>query len=120
VVCSAFAAELSLKTILAIEGRASTKHDLDTLFALVSPPVRSRVFPVMRLGEDQFTTKLSSCAKAFVQWRYVYEYPAGLQIDYEFIYNAANAFFAIAMGMLDAPTDRMGRARIDAAPPDGT
>jgi hypothetical protein len=104
VVCSAFAAELALKAILAAEGRPATgpDHHLARLFDAVSPTVRDRIYPLMSLSADEFTVKLRPCAEAFEQWRYIYE-SAGRHIDYDFLHAAANAFFAIAMTLIDSP-----------------
>ena len=102
VVCSAFAAELALKAILAVEGRPATGHDLAKLFDAVSPTVRDQIYPLMRSSADEFTAKLRPCANAFEEWRYIYE-SVGEDIDYDFVHAAANAFFAIAMTLIDSP-----------------
>ena len=109
VVCSAFAAELALKAILTVEGRPATGHDLAELFNAVSPPVQRQIFPLMpKLREDQFKSNLRQCAHAFEEWRYIYE-SAGGYVDYEFVYLAANAFFVIAMTLIDRPGGRAPR-----------
>lgn len=102
VVCSAFAAELALKAILTVEGTPATGHDLAKLFDAVSLPVQRKIFPPMRLSEDQFKSKLRLSANAFKEWRYIYE-SAGGYIDYEFVYLAADTFLVIAMTLTDRP-----------------
>src|SRR5204863_10066176 len=79
-------------------------------FGMVSPTVRDQIYPLINLSADEFTAKLRPCTKAFEEWRYIYELP-GKQIDYDFLYAAANSFFAIAMTLIESPAGSVAAPR---------
>jgi hypothetical protein len=88
----AFAAELGLKTLLIqsnimgdpLKSNKGGKHDLGTLFGRLPIELQHKLAAATSGDRSTFDTKLKLNAQAFIQWRYVHEFPE-LRADEEFL-----------------------------------
>lgn len=90
VVSNAFAAELYFKALLMLEGGPASGHDLASLFAKLKDETRKVVREQIGLAETDFDDGLGKVAKAFVEWRYIYE-AGSIGVNFEFLRNLAHA-----------------------------
>lgn len=78
IACFALAAELYLKTLLVVEGRAAPKqHRLNVLFMLLPPSVQTEVARettgLLGISEAELVPELQQLGAAFVDWRYIFD-----------------------------------------------
>lgn len=80
VACLAFANELALKALLALEGLDHRReHSIFALFQRLSPGTQTALLELVPTQPDEFLRKLSEeqTSDAFVLWRYIHELPEG-------------------------------------------
>ena len=78
--CLAFANELALKALLALEGcEHGREHAIYALFRRLPPATQTAILDVVPTPSDEFLAKLSEelTSDAFVRWRYIHELPEG-------------------------------------------
>jgi len=90
VVCNAFAIELYLKALLTLEGSPSSGHDLSALFEKLQQPTRSVIHGRLKMNEADFAPQIAAVAKAFVEWRYIFE-AGSIGVDLDFLVRLAKA-----------------------------
>jgi HEPN domain-containing protein len=73
VVCLAFSVELALKAILLGTGDSARGHALDTLFSKLPPEIQTEIIQLTGIATSSFPEQLALAARAFVEWRYIYE-----------------------------------------------
>lgn len=73
VVCMAFSIELGMKALLPKGTAAPRTHDLNTIFSMLDSSVRGQIIAACERGEAEFNALLKKVARAFEEWRYVYE-----------------------------------------------
>ena len=90
IVLKAFSCELFMKSLV-VTGNIKKIHKLDELFNNLSQNdkdvIKERVVNAMinKLGtydENSFNTDLGNVANAFVDWRYFYENPRTINLDF--------------------------------------
>lgn len=86
----AFAAELSLKSGYVLSGRKVRRtHVLRDLYLHLPQDLRERIKAKLRtrlaVGDQEFDDNLERIARAFVQWRYVFEADQIEPLDYKFL-----------------------------------
>lgn len=90
IVLKAFSCELFLKSLV-ITGKIKKDHELDKLFNNLSQndkdSIKERVVNAMKnsqgtYDENNFNTDLNNIANAFVDWRYFYENPKTINLDF--------------------------------------
>lgn len=101
VVSNAFAAELYFKAILTLEGGPASGHDLTLLFAKLKDETRIVIRDQMGLAEANFSDELGKVAKAFVEWRYVFE-AGSIGINFEFLRDLSSVVGDVARNRLAA------------------
>lgn len=80
----AFSIELSMKSIIAADGRSSWGHDLYPLFIDLPELVKRQVVADMDSTELAIRSQLEQANKSFEEWRYVFEF-AYLNLDRGFM-----------------------------------
>jgi hypothetical protein len=85
IVCTAFSVELGMKALLLSQGDKAWGHDLFELFNGLTQGAQDSIVVQVGLPRSEFDAKLRKIAKAFEQWRYVYEATKDVQIDAAFL-----------------------------------
>jgi HEPN domain-containing protein len=85
VVCAAFSAEVGLKTLLEIHGKAVKGHDLRALFLKLPDTQKLAVFEATELPAEEFGAQLAHSRLAFSEWRYIYEARGEKHINVKFL-----------------------------------
>ncbi len=81
IVCRAFSIELYLKTVLTIENKKATGHELNKLYGKLSSGSQSILQNKLSLTESALRKKLDEVSNVFVEWRYLYESKSILSVD---------------------------------------
>jgi len=91
-ICAALGAELSLKAILKRRGiEFGREHNLRVLLNLASPQDRDAIVTSTRLRFVDFDAELDKAARAFVDWRYIYESQAPKELNMLFLATLARS-----------------------------
>lgn len=96
IVCGAFAIELYLKSIITSEGGSIKGHDLAELLSSVSVDSQKAIRSKVSYPGIMFDFQLSRVAKAFEEWRYIYEQPPGVGANGGFLVDFAQACRKVA------------------------
>lgn len=88
IVCEAFSVELGLKALLLNARRTGSGHNLLTLFNQLEREVQDQLIALTPHPRAEFISELSGISSAFIQWRYVYEFPQ-LGINLLFLHEVA-------------------------------
>lgn len=99
IVCKAFAIELYLKAIIAIEGGSAWGHNLSDLFVRLSSTSQLAIRDQLFLSEIDFTAKLQTISKAFEEWRYIFEKESA-NMDLSFLSDLARVSKVVAESAL--------------------
>jgi hypothetical protein len=91
VVSAAFSVELGIKAFLLSSGAPSRGHDLAELFGKLPEELRARLAAATAAG-DSFESSLGLVARAFEEWRYIYEV-SHAEIDIGFLRALADAMY---------------------------
>jgi hypothetical protein len=75
IVCGALSIELAFKAMLIKAGGRVSGHKLSELFQKLEPRLQNEIIQAVGLDHDTFAYELTKMSNAFVQWRYIYEYP---------------------------------------------
>ena len=87
IVLRAFALELYMKALLAIEGKKCKSHNLKVIFQSLSSDTQGLLKE--NFQENEFDTALDAISNAFEEWRYFYESDENF-INNGFLVNLAN------------------------------
>lgn len=96
IVCSALSIELAFKALIIQSGQSVSKeHDLLKLFQKLGAWQQNEIIQAVAIDRDTFVAKLAKMSGAFMEWRYVYEYPE-VEINLGFMDTLAKAASALS------------------------
>jgi hypothetical protein len=85
-ICAALSAELGMKTILSKYGIGfGREHDLSKLLKLLPVAERDAIIAETSRSFSDFDAQLAKAAKAFVEWRYIYESKEPKELNIMFV-----------------------------------
>lgn len=90
-ICAAFAAEVGLKALLLQDGELVTGHDLYDLFDRLSPELKESITGLTGIDSESFMQRLLAARRAFIDWRYMFEFQDERSISLEFVARFATA-----------------------------
>lgn len=99
VVCTAFAIELYLKTLITLESGTAKGHDLSTLYARLSKNAKDALAKNPSMNETELKKKIEEVAAVFVEWRYIFESQSA-NVDSAVLTGIAKACKALAESAL--------------------
>jgi HEPN domain-containing protein len=102
IVCSALSIELAFKAMIIHSGHSGSKeHNLSKLFQKLSPWRQNEIIQAVASDKETFVAELEKMSVAFLEWRYVYEYPE-VQINLGFMGTLAKAVQKAARNAISA------------------
>lgn len=90
VVNGVFSVELGIKTLILLAGEKPSGHNLSKLFGTLDQATQAALIQATGMASARFHSDLATIAKAFVEWRYIYEKPS-TSISMEFLGKLAEA-----------------------------
>lgn len=116
VACTAFAAELYMKSLVLRRGDRPHGHELDSLYADLESDERDAIAKQYRrirgAGIPRLLREIRAVAKAFTEWRYSYEAPRN--IDYGALQAfTTSAYRAVRELALEWPVGEPVHSRLD-------
>jgi hypothetical protein len=102
IVCTAFAAEVALKSILLSENKSAHGHKMYDLYTQIDESMKTEIVARTSFTREQLEEELRRASTAFVEWRYVYEATEPKAIYERFLMQFAEATIGTAQRRIGA------------------